>query len=281
MNDKFSLISAAIVTVAVAAAASTATFFITKRVLAKKPNIPTNQTSLQKNENTHQNIESDVSTIKSEINSIKNDIETIKSNSIQKKTPKKPTTKNTNDAQNNRQKKWSFNENDENTKSFNKIFIDLQQEHLSEQHHKNLEYITSFLSNAYSTNPVTHKTNDNPFQDILIEDYYETESSKVRTIFLPAKTNNINKFCKNMREGLNKRIDPLKEINFGNEIKKENTHHIKKAIDAYCLKKEFKTIINESLVYAKVNHKEIAGFFISEYKLQNHTNSYNVSTLYY
>ena len=125
---------------------------------------------------------------------------------------------------------------------------------------------------------VVHKINGRPFQNILVEDYYEIEVNKVRTIFLPIEINSFDNFYHDVVNSSSTKIDLLKVLDFGNEIKKENTHIIKEAIDAYCLSCDIKNTVNDSLNYLNNNNrKKIAGFLISEYTLQNHTNSYRTS----
>ncbi|MBQ2671535.1 MAG: hypothetical protein IJG00_01840 [Clostridia bacterium] len=257
-NKSYLYLAATAVTSAIVA--SLATFFIVKH-------------AFNKNKTTFESIESNIC-------SIKDDIKTLKTNTKQKR-PQTFYAKTTEYTQNNQAKKQPVDEENENMKKFNTILLEIQGQSFDQIHKKNSKTLTKYLESSRSMDnsdsKVVHKTNGRPFQNILVEDYYEIEANKVRTIFLPIEINSFDNFYHDVVNSSSTKIDLLKSLNFGNEIKKEDTHIIKEAIDAYCLSCDIKNTVNDSLKYLNNNRRKIAGFLISEYTLQNHTNSYRTS----
>ncbi|MBQ6142963.1 MAG: hypothetical protein IJI84_00485 [Clostridia bacterium] len=251
MVDKKSYLYLAATAVTSAIIASMITFFITRHVSNKKENINNNPISIKKMDTINDTITTE---------------------------QKKITSKTTDDIDI-QPKKQPTDQKNENIKNFNKTLLDLQDLSFDETHEKNSEAIFKHINNSNTLDPnskVTHKTNGTPFQNILVEDYYEIEANKVRTVFLPIKTSRFDNFCHSVVNKLNEKIDGLSELDYGNEIKKEDAAIVKDAIDAYCLNCNIKTIISKSLELNN-NGEEIAGFLISEYILKNNTKSYKNS----
>lgn len=248
MVDKKSYLYLATTAITSAIIASLATFFITRHVFNKKENINNNPISIKKMDTINDTITTEQKKITSKTT---DDID------IQ---PKKQTT----------------DQKNENIKNFNKILLNCQEQFFDETHEKNLDTILKYIKSSKTIDPnskVTHKTNERLFQDILVKDYYEIEANKVRTVFLPIKTSDFDNFYHSVVNKLNGKIDGLRELDYGNGIKKEDAKIIKETIDAYCLSCSVKSIINKSWELND-NGEEIAGFLISEYTLKNNTKSY-------
>lgn len=228
-NKSYLHLAATAVTSAIIA--SLATFFITKHALNKKEHI-NNPISLN-------------NTITTEQKKTTDDID------IQSK--KQPT-----------------DEENKNIKEFNKIVLNSQEQFFDEIHEKNLDTILEHINKSKTIAPnskVMYKTNGEPFQNILVKDYYEIETDKVRTVFLPTKPenyDNIQKFCNDVLDKLNEKIGSLSKKEF---------KIVKEIIDACRLSCSVENIVNKSWELND-NDEEIAGFLISEYTLSNNTKSY-------
>ena len=256
MNSKISLYLAVTTTIS-AVAATLSAFFIAKHFFSKKADMISYQIPLQKNEIISNDIDP--------TNSIKNDLIPLgKKEKI-----------NINDL---------YDENNQRIQKFNKTLLSSQKKYLIDCHQKNQEIILDYILNSKtidSNKKVLYKANETPFQNLIIENYYETNSNNIKTIFLPINdSNEFNGLVQKTKNNLYKKITPLKNINFGTKLNKTNSEKIKQTIDAYCFHKQYKYNVKKALKYACENDVEIAGFFISEYQRSNNINDYTINALY-